>query len=607
MENKTVSEERAGQTDTQTEEERSEEGAGRGDDLARAIERLEPGKPLVLNGGLTETDGGHVVLTQYVDIGRTKLLRRPNILVKATEAQYGLEHAPTIRLSAPHRFRAYGETFIEDDQEGRAKRKTRTQTGRGPGECEEERALAAVGAGPVEKGRRVVNAHTDAQEFTFGRTSWIYCTSIAPMGPDRAPWREHLPFRYDHESVIRQPARFARALGLMYADQIGPQRKDGRISHPGGMRSVHDSQVVRHGPVWYADDVFGFLKALESDPLYPLYALFLKDREYEAQREYRFVVHCETPVEMHWLDLRIPGMMRDALAPPNSTRPVCFEKVDETADGPSSRLDTGPKMLRFTRTTRTRRKSETQKRQLKIQGEVVQEETMERELVVALTTEHEPGARGEARADTAVVSGGVRDGERAERRERGDIVEVLNNAYARVMDEADVEDFDGSFTLDDLDQAKAVLEAARRPFAEFSRLPAEALPALTMLAEEVSGVDAENEVTAMSSAWNAIWAICNLCSSFGDVVRHVRIEQGNFVGLDLKGSTDPDVAGRLVVGPRGRYAFSLSRDDQGKSRSGGEETRLYLFPDEPAREMFAEFGWKVNEEDEDDAPDPNEN
>ena len=38
-------------------------------------------------------------------------------------------------------------------------------------------------------------------------------------------------------------------------------------------------------------------------------------------------------------------MMRDALAPPNSTRPVYFEEVDETADGPSSRLDTGPKEM----------------------------------------------------------------------------------------------------------------------------------------------------------------------------------------------------------------------------------------------------------------------
>lgn len=81
-------------------------------DLHPALDQLEPGKPLLLNDGFFLTDGGHLIWSQYVDIGLTKLEQRPRVIVKAIEARYGLEHASTIRLSAPHRFREYGETFI---------------------------------------------------------------------------------------------------------------------------------------------------------------------------------------------------------------------------------------------------------------------------------------------------------------------------------------------------------------------------------------------------------------------------------------------------------------------------------------------------------------
>lgn len=64
-----------------------------------------------------------------------------------------------------------------------------------------------------------------------------------------------LPAKYDHESTIRQPARFALALGAMFADQTGPQGKRDHFTHNDEIRSFHDSQFVLHGPVWYTDDV----------------------------------------------------------------------------------------------------------------------------------------------------------------------------------------------------------------------------------------------------------------------------------------------------------------------------------------------------------------
>ena len=67
-------------------------------------------------------------MSQYVDIGLEKMRHRPATLVKSIEAKYGLEHAPDIQLSVPSRFREYGETFIHDDQEGRARRETKTES-----------------------------------------------------------------------------------------------------------------------------------------------------------------------------------------------------------------------------------------------------------------------------------------------------------------------------------------------------------------------------------------------------------------------------------------------------------------------------------------------
>ena len=58
----------------------------------------------------------------------SKLRRRPSTVVKSVEAEYGLEHAANLQVSAPHRFRDYGETFVQDDQEGRAHRESKTES-----------------------------------------------------------------------------------------------------------------------------------------------------------------------------------------------------------------------------------------------------------------------------------------------------------------------------------------------------------------------------------------------------------------------------------------------------------------------------------------------
>ena len=99
-------------------------------------------KPLVLSDGNVVTDAGHVIFVQYVDVSPTKLSQRPRPLVKAIEAEYGLEYSPTMRISAPRRFREFGETFIQDNQEGLAQHQMKEETVSRADEGQARRATA---------------------------------------------------------------------------------------------------------------------------------------------------------------------------------------------------------------------------------------------------------------------------------------------------------------------------------------------------------------------------------------------------------------------------------------------------------------------------------
>ena len=564
-------------------------------DLHPALDQLDPGKPLLLNDGFFLTDGGHLIWSQYVDIGLTKLEQRPRVIVKAIEARYGLEHASTIRLSAPHRFREYGETFIQDDQEGKALRERRTEgvaQRYGEKNREQEHALEILGIPGMSIDRSgKADSHTDSESLTFGRSSWMYCTSILPASDKREVWRKHLPKKYDHESVIRQPAKFAQALGLMFADQVGAEKKGGHFSHAGSIRSSHESQPVFHGPVWYTDDVHGFLKEFTSDPLYLLYPLFVKDSQYRAQREYRFVLHRETPVQEEWLDLSICGMMRDALAPPQSSSPVGFEAADGESGSQHSQTVTSPGKQA---TTRTRRNWSSEKLTFKVDGVVAQEQTIAREEVLELTIEAPADDAPESTDAVRPATPAVAQVEVRESREsefEGAQIESAKMVRRRIYYIKDAEEADELFAFEDRDRVEDILEAVRRPFTDFARLPPEISAALMKLAEQVLAVVPDKEVEAMSACWNSLWAICNLYACFGDIVESVGIEQDEFVAIVLKSPADGHAEGKLLVGPRGTYAFVLVRGDERSPGYGGEETRVLVFPDEKTRETFEEFGW----------------
>ena len=568
-------------------------------DLGVAIELLEPGKPLVLNDGFLVGDSGNLVISQYVDIGVDKLRQRPSTVVKFIEAKYGLEHALEMQLSAPYRFRDYGETFIQDDQEGHALRETKTESPPRSYEeqnREQERALALLG----QKGMTITDTDTPyveraAQSMTFGKSSWIYCTAIDTIPEERKSKRERLPEKYDHESVIRQPGRFAFALGEMFVNQRGPRGQRGDSNHPGGIKSFHNAQLVMHGPVWYTDDVLGFLESRRSEPLYYMYPLFLKHSEYRDQQEYRFALQCETPVESKTLRLNIAGAMRDTLAPPLAEGRVTFQRPEDVKPDSSAGKVSGPTPT-YQTMTRSRNWSNRRRRALSIEGEVVREEIITSEQKIVMTTEL-PADRLELAESGLEVpttkEGEITESETRERRIAGEATDKETSWRTRMFTITDPADAERLFTMEEQDKTAEMLKAVRRPFENFPSLPKQASEALKALAYQTAFVEPELKMQTMSACWNAIWAICNLYECFGDIVGSVSIEKDEFVAITLKQSEDTGAEGKVLVGPRGTFAYVLARGDEERPGNGGARDRLIVFPDEEARAAFEEFGWTV--------------
>lgn len=186
--------------------------------------------------------------------------------------------------------------------------------------------------------------------------------------------------------------------------------------------------------------------------------------------------------------------------------------------------------------------------------------------------------------------------ETRERRIEGKVTDKTTDWHTRMFTIADTSDADELFTLEERDRAKELLVAAGRPFAEISSWPRQATEILGDLARQASSLDSEVEVQTMSACWNSIWAIRNLQEDFGDIVASADIVQGEFVAITLAESADGGATGKMLVGPRGTYAYVLTRGDKQVPGYGGAEDRLFFFPDEEARAAFEEFGWEPLEE-----------
>jgi len=573
--------------------------------VAAAIDLLEPGKPLVLYDGLLVTDNGHLIVSQYVDVASdhgNKRPYRPAALVKAIEQRYALEFSPTIQISCPHRFRDFGEAGIQDDQEGFATKESTTSS-EGPSfeqrNLEQQEALRHLLESPsISIGETVIRDHeTDSKSLTFGRSMWIYCTSMYPTEDERSRWRASLPDSYRHESVIRQPIRFALALASAFADQHGPESRDVDFNHaaPGSaVQSVHAGQTIIHGPVWYTDDVHGFLSSrIKDDPLYNFYPLFVKDCKYQDQLEYRFALHCESPVREESLLLQIKEDMRAALAPCGKSSPVDFRPARGAENGTAPSQPRVTTSINTVTSTRTRRNRQEARWTLtdRQRGVVVQEGTQVMEQEVVATSEVSgvglaPGADLES-----LAPGQIQVTSRTERTRTADGTPVETHTASKtdVFNLDEQSDLDGLFELEGADPA-TLLDAARRPFSTMAEWPPAVANLLERLAAQTVDLEAQTEVDVMSACWNAIWAVANICTDFGDIVESVDVEESKFVAIALKKS-EAGVGAKILVGPRGTFAYLLS--PVGVFRHGGTTDRLILFPDDISRNHFEQAGWSL--------------
>ena len=279
-----------------------------------------------VNEGFVLNDAEHLIMTSYVDL-RPLGNRTPiTSLVRGCERKYALEDCETIMISNPARFREYGEELILDVQEGLAKEESAVTTQETATESTRQRAVSQLNDALelLDTGVRLThsesntktNTDTASKSFTYAKEWWVFCTSIQPATDDWEAWRGTLPEDYDHVSVIGQPARFAHALAHMVADRLGPQLSEGSMTNStGGVeteKTKHKTQWVLHGPVVYTNGVYDLLEGITNNEQRVAAQMFVKDREYAAQQEYRFVVLNEG-AEQETAILQISGMMRDAL------------------------------------------------------------------------------------------------------------------------------------------------------------------------------------------------------------------------------------------------------------------------------------------------------
>ena len=280
--------------------------------------------------GFFVDDAGHQILSTYIDL-RDPAARSPiTTLVKACEKQFAIESRRTIRISKPDRFREYGEVLIRDLGEGYASRiRIDSETVDDPRDLAEERLLddernraaELLGTGVTTNTTSVRTTNKSSKWITFSKNRWIFSTSIEPTSSEEmSRMLRTMPHDYDHISYIYRPREFARALGSMVAEQLGPQGKEAEIKHSFDgehtLTTEHKTQWLIHGPVMYVEDPYATISTAYDDWDFMARSAFTKSIEYRDQREYRFVVLAEKDPTSETVDLDVSLGMLGAMEKP---------------------------------------------------------------------------------------------------------------------------------------------------------------------------------------------------------------------------------------------------------------------------------------------------
>ena len=282
-------------------------------------------RPLIVGEGNWLDDADRMLMSKQVDFREPRDRYPVSTLVKLGESQFAPGCLRTIRISKPELFRR-----SRDPNETRAQQSTEHVD-----DIDEPEGLAQLRAAEVNRAAELVDSRirVTADGMHVSRTrrqkttttinlrnrGWIYCTAIEPTSDEE--WRDlkaMMPPEYDHTSYIYRPRAFALALGSMLADQFGIRggevRVDARIAdlHASNRRG---SQTIFYGPVVYEQDKFARFTSPRNEFEAFLGKIFIKDKRFEAEREYRFVIWSEDePAEDH-VDLRMSLAMREAMLP----------------------------------------------------------------------------------------------------------------------------------------------------------------------------------------------------------------------------------------------------------------------------------------------------
>lgn len=131
---------------------------------------------------------------------------------------------------------------------------------------------------------------------------WLYCTSIDPrLSHKRTEQMKRTDPKYDYMTKIDDPSSFAKQLGYDFGKQI-ESNKDLKCDFPAYQMIISAANrqsgemsdysiFVDHGPVVYlaeekAQEFINYASEKSDVPL----VLFVKDKKYEVQQEYRFIV-----------------------------------------------------------------------------------------------------------------------------------------------------------------------------------------------------------------------------------------------------------------------------------------------------------------------------
>ncbi len=589
-------------------------------------------KMRIATEGAFLTPQGNYVQTMYVDLSG-QIEKDGMRLVKATESQYGLATASTIRLSRPGAFRDKGEVLIQDEQEGRA-RMSSSETVEVPSEEPQLSAerVSALNAGlqlsrtkmSLSGSERHTESKSSRQAATFGADWLIYCMSMRPSEDKENAWRRSFPDSYTSFTSVYRPTQFAQGLGLGVCEHIGVRGKaEPARATFGGFRTVEEqrrSQIVVHGPMLYVDSPYQCIEQAEPgwEKLSAMIFLKSRERDYAAQMEYRFAMLSIGPEVGEVFDLPMSGMLKDCLFPvkyPEGKLEKTVAEVSKDESPANQERETGRTYTYRRQITRGRRSSWNQEQQNSADS---REEVVE-EVVTSPEEVPEPfPSDEEQRPDVIIlhqIGTQIRFVHEAYRDEETEHwrVETLRQNPALAEGPPIGTPPTGlvippTLRYDTVDEnpidPRLVLEFCLNPSQPKPPIPYDGLsrctPAeLTHVVEcgqslrmAVDLLEGEKRAAAAASAWYAHRFILDLVTQFGPIAGSVCIIRDSLAVVQLEPAPLTKAMAWVILSGTGTYLLNIDdgRVEEkvfpgGSSRAGRMGPEVYV-------ELLARYGWR---------------